>query len=59
MKRYRETFCFVDTEKEAIEFCERINKSASNYMRKNKPATYNKWTNYEKTEEAFICWYYV
>ena len=57
MRRYRPAFHIVHTEQEAIEFCEYINSNYTYYMRKNHPAHYTEWSNYDGTETGFVCWY--
>lgn len=59
MKKYRYTFDFVETEKEAIEKCARINKELTYYMRKHKPAHYTPWKSADGKENIFVVLYYV
>ena len=59
MKKYNRTFSFFETEKQAKDFCEGYNKSASPYIRKNKPARYTPWRSNDGTENMFVAHYYV
>lgn len=56
--RYRRTYHFVDTEKEAKEFCQFIDNSHTSYARQHYPSTYTPWSSSDNTEHAYVCWYY-
>lgn len=55
-KIYRLTFEFCKNENQAQALCERLNKTSTYYIRKNKPAHY---TPYNSNEYNFIVWYYI
>ena len=55
--RYKRTFEFFDTEKQAKIFCDNENKNS--YIKKNHKATYTKWENEDRRERAFIAWYVI
>ena len=55
--RYRESFKFKNTEKQAIEFCDRMNKQATPYVRKHHPAHFTPWNSLDGKEHLFIAWY--
>ena len=60
MRKYRTTFEFTATEKEAQELCDRINANYTRYMRKNHPAHYTKWDAQDgKSNMHFVVWYQV
>lgn len=42
--KYHPTFHIVDTEEQAIAFCNRINSQYTAYMRKKHPAHYTPWS---------------
>lgn len=57
--RYRKTFEFAETQEQAKALCERLNASASQYIRKNKPATFTSWQSKDKNDKAhYVVWYY-
>ena len=58
MKKYNLTFEFKETEEQAKNFCENVNKRLSYYMRKNKPAHFTPWSSQDGKEKLFVCWYY-
>lgn len=51
------TFKFVDTEAEAIAFCNQVNAAQSRYMTKRHPAHYTLWSNGKGKELKYVCWY--
>ena len=55
--RYKRTFEFFDTKDEAKEFCNKINDSASDYVRKHHKANWTAWENEDRTEHKYIAWY--
>lgn len=60
MRTYRTTFNFVETEEEAKQLCERINKSYTYYMRKTHPAHFTPWKDAEgKSTYNYVVWYQV
>ena len=59
MRKYQLTCEFVPTEEKAKEFCARMNKGASAYVRKKYPSHYTRWRGLDGTEDMFICYYYI
>lgn len=60
MRTYRTTFDFVETEEQAKQLCERINKAYTYYMRKNHPAHFTPWKDAEgKSTYNYVVWYQV
>lgn len=55
MSRYKLTFKFFDTEKEAMLFCQYENLNS--YIKKHHPAHYTTWSSQDGTENKFIAWY--
>lgn len=53
--RYRRTFTFVDTEEQAIAFCNKENKNR--YIRQHHKATYILWTSKDGLTYKYIVWY--
>lgn len=58
MNRWRLTFKFFDTEKEAYDFCNRLWDESSYYVRKHYAAHYTPWESLDGKEHKFIVWYY-
>lgn len=56
MRKYRNTFEFVDTEQEAVKRCAVINSRYTAYMRKNHPASFTPWSSSDGKEQKFIVW---
>jgi len=60
--RYRLTFEFADTEREARAEVIRINAHCTRYIRTHKPAHYTPWEARDAqgrvTESKYIVWYY-
>lgn len=54
-KRYRKTFKFFDTEKQAQTFCDTENTNS--YIRKKHAAHYTPWSSQDGTENKFVAWY--
>jgi len=54
-KRYRRSFQFFDTEKQAKEFCDKKNKNP--YIKKHHKAVYKEWYSSDGTEHAYIAHY--
>lgn len=59
MRKYRYTFDFVKTEREARQMCEQINARHTYYMRTKHPAHFTTWTANDGSFDGFIVWYYV
>ena len=57
-KRYQLTFKFVDTEQEAKELCDRIQKCQNAYAKKHHKPTYTPWESEDYKEHKFVVWYY-
>ena len=57
-QKYYMTFKFVDTEKEAREFCVNTNMLATYYERKHYPAHYTPWDSMDGNEHKFVCFYW-
>ena len=58
MKKYQLTFEFHSTEEQAAAACERLNKTATPYMRKHHPAHYTPWESLDGRESKFIVWFH-
>ena len=58
MKKYHMTFEFRKTEEEAQKLANEINKNATYYMRKNKPAHFTPWESSDHKEKLFVVWYW-
>lgn len=56
-RRYRNTFQFFDTEKEARNFCDKRNKISSYYVKKNHKSFYTPWSSSDGSENKFIAWF--
>lgn len=53
----RETFQFVDTEKEAQELCESIQKRQNSYRKRRHKPSYTSWESSDRKEHKFVVWY--
>ena len=53
----RETFQFVDTEKEAQELCESIQKRQNSYRKRWHKPSYTSWESSDRKEHKFVVWY--
>ena len=61
MKRYRPTFQLVDTLAEALDLVEKLNATASRYIRQHRPARLTPWRpkNPNEAPEKWVVWYYI
>lgn len=59
MKKYQFTFTFFDDEQSAKAFCENENRTGTAWKRLKYKAHYTPWTSKEKTENAFVAFYYI
>ena len=57
--KYYRSFYFANTEGEARQAVERLNRNASPYMRRNHPAAYTPWTSLDGSQTLFCVWYNV
>ena len=57
MNRWRLTFKFFDTEKEAYDFCNKNWDESSYYVRRRYAAHYEKWTSADGKEQKYLVWY--
>lgn len=56
-RKYNKTFKFCNTEQEAREMCESINRAATRYIRTKRPAHYTPWSSADGKEHKFIVWF--
>lgn len=59
MKKYRLTFDFFNTRKEAENFVDNLLKQANNYYKRNKRISIQDWESQDKTEQKILVWYYI
>lgn len=55
MKKYKFTYDFVNTEEEAINFCNTKNRNT--YICKHYHAYYTPWNSQNGREHKFVVWY--
>lgn len=58
MSKYRKTFEFFDTMKEATMYSELVMRTANKYYRKTHKHVITPWTSTDGSEHKYILWYY-
>lgn len=53
----RRTFQFVETEQEAKELCESIQKNQNSYRKQFHKPSYTPWESSDHKEHLFVVWY--